>query len=201
MVEDSGKKWYDYYMSLCVKETMAVTLPNILTTVRLALVPVFSALFYSGHPRYALGAYIAACLTDVLDGYLARRMHQVTAFGKLMDPLADKVMQLAMLFCLALNGHLGWWVPAIMAAKEIFMVIGGTMLLKKRNVVVISNWSGKAATVLWVLAVLMVYPWHDSQLIYQIGDWLVYGSIGFSFFAMVNYIKIYVKKQSDVKAH
>jgi len=173
-----------------------VNLPNILTTVRLALVPVFVILFYSGHPRYALAAYMTACLTDVLDGYLARRMDQVTAFGKLMDPLADKVMQLAMLFCLSHKGHLAWWVLAIMAGKEIFMVIGGTMLLKKRNVVVISNWTGKAATVLWVLAILTVYPWHGSDALFRIGDVLVYASICLSLFALVNYILIYVKRSA-----
>ena len=54
--------------------------------------------------------YVVACVTDAVDGYLARRLNQVTAFGKLMDPLADKLMQLSMMLCLASTGYLPWWV-------------------------------------------------------------------------------------------
>ncbi|MGN0764705.1 MAG: CDP-alcohol phosphatidyltransferase family protein, partial [Aristaeellaceae bacterium] len=62
--------------------------PNVLTMLRLALIPVFVAVFAAGHDKLALLTFVIASLTDLLDGYLARKNHQITAFGKLMDPLA-----------------------------------------------------------------------------------------------------------------
>lgn len=178
-----------------------MNIPNLLTVIRMVLVPVFVGLYYGGSPAGALFVYLLACVTDALDGYIARRFNQVTAFGKLMDPLADKLMQLSMLFCLASTGYLPWWALAIMAAKEITMVFGGTFLLKKRNVVVMANWAGKAATVMMIVAIVMIFPWHSIDVLRSTGHVMLDIAIGFSIFAMVNYIMIYVKKKSGVKPH
>ena len=121
-----------------------LNIPNVLTLVRVILVPVFIALYCCGQTGLAFAAYVAASLTDAVDGRLARRLNQVTDFGKLMDPLADKLMQMSMMFCLAGTGYLPWWVLFVLLAKEAVMVAGGALLLK-RDVVVMSNWSGKAA--------------------------------------------------------
>ena len=112
-----------------IRQDKILNVPNILTMVRILLLPVVVWRFLVGDSTGALLAYLAAMLTDAVDGYLARRWNEVTAFGKLMDPLADKLLQLTMMGCLTLTGYIHWWVLAVMAAKEIFMVIGGTMLL------------------------------------------------------------------------
>ena len=122
------------------------TIPNILTLIRMALVPVFIALYFCGMPIWAFCAYLTASLTDFLDGYLARRLNQITSFGKLMDPAADKLMQLSMLFCLTYTKHLPVWALAVLLGKELIMISAGWYLLKKRNVVVRANWSGKYMT-------------------------------------------------------
>ena len=81
------------------------TIPNVLTLIRLILVPVYWVLMLGYHLDYwALGAFLLASATDMLDGFLARRMQGITDFGKLMDPLADKLMVLSVLFTLLIRG-------------------------------------------------------------------------------------------------
>ena len=170
-----------------------LNIPNILTLIRIVLIPAFIALYYGGQTALAFAVYIAACLTDAADGYLARKMNQISSFGKLMDPLADKLMQLSMIFCLASTGYVPWWVLCVLLAKEIVMVTGGTLLLKKRDVVVMSNWFGKTATVLLILAIAAIFPWHGIEIVSRIGRVLLYIGLGISLFSMVNYALIYVK--------
>ena len=178
-----------------------LNIPNVLTIIRIVLIPVFIALYYRGRPVLAFAVYVAACLTDAADGYLARKLNQVTPFGKLMDPLADKLMQLSMMLCLASTGHMPWWVLIVLLTKEIVMVTGGTLLLKKRDVVVMSNWSGKAATVLLILAIVAIFPWHGVEAVYRVGHVLLYVGLAVSLFSMVNYGLIYVKNGNARKAH
>ena len=73
--------------------------PNVLTMIRIALIPVFVVLYVNGQQKAALAVFLAASFTDYLDGYLARKLNQITAFGKLMDPLADKIMVLTAFLC------------------------------------------------------------------------------------------------------
>jgi len=178
-----------------------LNIPNILTILRIVLIPVFIALYYSGLTIPAFAVYVTACATDAVDGYLARRLNQVTSFGKLMDPLADKLMQLSMMLCLASTGDLPWWALCVLLAKEIVMVIGGTLLFKRRDVVVMSNWSGKLATVLLILAILAIFPWHGVETLTRVGHGLLYAGLAVSLFSMVNYGLIYVKNGNGPKAH
>ena len=177
-----------------------LNIPNILTIIRMALIPVFITLYYNGLTTLAFAVYVAACVTDAVDGYLARRLNQVTAFGKLMDPLADKLMQLSMMLCLASTGYMPLWVLLVLLGKEIVMVTGGTLLFK-RDVVVMSNWSGKVATVLLILAIVAVFPWHGVEAVTQLGHILLYVGLAMSLFSMVNYGLIYVKNGNSRKAH
>ncbi|MBO4886236.1 MAG: CDP-diacylglycerol--glycerol-3-phosphate 3-phosphatidyltransferase [Clostridia bacterium] len=170
-----------------------LNIPNVLTIIRIILIPIFIALFCHGQTAPAFAVYAAACVTDAADGYLARRLNQVTAFGKLMDPLADKLMQLSMMLCLAVTGYLPWWVVIVLLAKETVMVTGGTLLFKKRDTVVMSNWSGKVATALLMLAIAAIFPWHGVEAVSRIGHALLYAGLGMSLFSMVYYGLIYVK--------
>ena len=117
------------------------TIPNVLTMIRLILVPVFVVLFLKGHKMASLGVFIAASLTDMLDGYLARKLNQITDFGKLFDPLADKLMVLSAMVCQGIVGVFPWSAIIIVACKELFMVTGGLLMLKN-DVVVYSNYIG-----------------------------------------------------------
>ncbi len=179
-----------------------MNLPNILTLLRMGLIPVFAALYYCGMQPLALVVYLLAGATDILDGYLARKWNQITSFGKLMDPLADKLMTLTMIFCLTDTGYLPVWVLAVLIAKELMMVIGSLALLKGlkgQKIVVMANWAGKAATAMLIAAVALVFPWHSWEAVRTVGRVLMYFAVGFSLFAMGNYAWVYVKKLTEKK--
>ena len=136
--------------------------PNVLTMIRLILIPVFVVLFFSGHRIAALAVFIAASLTDMLDGMLARTLNQITDFGKLFDPLADKLMVLTAMVCQAVAGVFPWIAIIIVACKELMMVLGGVFMLKK-GIVVYSNLWGKAAQVCFIAALVLAF-FHDQFL-------------------------------------
>lgn len=130
--------------------------PNVLTMLRLALIPVFVALFATGHDKLALLVFLIASFTDFLDGYLARRNNQITAFGKLMDPLADKVMVVTALICQGIVGVFPWSAIVIVLLKELIMVLGGMVMLKN-DVVVYSNLLGKTAQCFFIAALVLSF--------------------------------------------
>ena len=129
-------------------------IPNALTMARLVMIPVFAVLYFTGRPIAALAVFCAASLTDLLDGFLARRLNQITDFGKLFDPLADQLMVLTALVCHTVSGVFPWPAVAVVAAKELLMVAGGALLLK-RDVVVYANLWGKAATCAFIAALIL----------------------------------------------
>ena len=136
------------------------TIPNVLTMIRLILIPVFVVLFFSGLRKAALAVFVAASLTDMLDGYLARKLNQITDFGKLFDPLADKLMVLTAMVCQAIAGVFPWAAVIIVACKELYMVLGGMFMLK-RGIVVYSNLIGKAAQVCFIASLVLAF-FHDD---------------------------------------
>ena len=95
------------------------TIPNVLTMIRLLLIPVFVILYMNGHPKGALAVFAVASLTDLLDGFLARKLNQISNFGKLFDPLADKLMVLTALICQGVGGVIPWAAILIIAGKEL----------------------------------------------------------------------------------
>ena len=137
------------------------TIPNVLTIIRMLLIPVFVVLFFHEEEiRWgSLCVFCAASLTDMLDGYLARKLNQITDFGKLFDPLADKLMVLTAMVCQTFWGPLPLVAVLIVALKELVMVFGGMFMLS-RNVVVYSNYYGKAAQVGFIAALILSF-FHD----------------------------------------
>ena len=133
--------------------------PNVLTMIRMLLIPVYWVLFMQEERQFryiALGVFIVASLTDILDGYIARKYNLVTNFGKLMDPLADKLMVLSVMLSLAVKGLAPWPALAILLAKEAIMVLGG-LILYKMDVVVYAIKIGKYAQALVVTALLSCF--------------------------------------------
>ena len=134
-------------------------LPNALTLLRMLLIPVYVWLFSRGQRYAALGVFVGACLTDLLDGYLARRNHQVTSFGKLMDPLADKLMVITVMFSMVLSGVAPWPAITILIVKECYMVLGGLILLR-HGLVVYSFMIGKVAHCMFIASLVLMF-FHD----------------------------------------
>ena len=145
------------------------TIPNVLTILRMILIPVFVVLFFRGHKIASLAVFIAASLTDMLDGYLARKLNQITDFGKLFDPLADKLMVLTAMICQTFWGPLPLIAVIIVAAKELMMVLGGVFMLS-RDVVVYSNYFGKSAQVGFIASLILSF-FHDRFLAGNIVLW------------------------------
>ena len=94
---------------------MLKTTANKITLLRIVLIPVFLLLCYTGHTNWAFVVYIIACLSDFADGYIARHYHQITDWGKFMDPLADKMLVLsAMCFFVECHTMPGWVVAVVL---------------------------------------------------------------------------------------
>ena len=131
-------------------------LPNILSGIRLVLVGVFVMLFRAGSYLPALCVFVFAFFTDVLDGQIARANGWVSNVGKLLDPLADKLMTLAALVCIYLGRQKPMYLVLflLMALKELLMVIGGVFMAKRR-VVAMADWPGKLATGLFAVGVML----------------------------------------------
>lgn len=138
--------------------------PNVLTTLRFLLVPVYIALFALGKKYQALTIFLLASFTDLLDGRIARRYNLITDFGKLMDPLADKVMVLTAMISMAIGNEaippvIPWLAVVILLVKEGVMVWGGIKLYRK-GIVAYSSMIGKAAQCVFIASLVAVY-FHD----------------------------------------
>lgn len=133
-----------------------MNIPNILTLIRLALVPLFGYLMLTQQYKLAVLVFLLGGATDILDGYIARKYDMITPWGKVADPLADKLMQLTAIIVLTFQDKIPLIFLIIVMAKEIFLVIGGIFLYKKDNYVVSANWYGKVGTVIFYLAIVMI---------------------------------------------
>ncbi len=125
-----------------------MNVPNLLSLIRLFLIPVFIAVFFSGDPNagyIAAAIFLVAFMTDVADGYIARKYNLVTKLGRILDPLADKLMKAAAVVCLTIRGDIPLWIILVLLAKELVMLSGGAVMLKKLRDVPASNWLGKCA--------------------------------------------------------
>lgn len=125
-----------------------MTTANKLTILRVIFIPVFLVLLYLGFPgsRWAaLAVFIAASLTDALDGYIARHYNQITDFGKFMDPLADKMLVMAAMCYFVEAGEMYGWVLALVLLRE-FAVSGMRLVAAEQGRVIAAGWSGKVKT-------------------------------------------------------
>ncbi len=105
-----------------------ITLPNLLSMLRLALVPVFLVVLVRGEDAWALLVLMVASLTDFLDGYLARRFGQITRLGQLLDPAADRLYIFAALLGLAWRDLVPWWIVLVIVGRDVFLLGLGVIL-------------------------------------------------------------------------
>lgn len=133
-----------------------LTIPNLMSAARILLVPFFAAFYLRGHVAAAAAALVLSGLTDMLDGWAARRFDQVTELGKMLDPFADKLTQGVVALCIALR------FPAIrpflllFIVKELLMLCCAAVLLKKHKRPCAAKWYGKVATVMFYASVAAI---------------------------------------------
>ena len=150
-----------------------LNIPNVLTLIRILLIPVYIVLFAKGMKYPALIVFVTACVTDLFDGLLARKLNQITDLGKLMDPVADKVMVLTAMFSMAIGNAfiapvIPWSAVVILLCKEGCMMLGGFLLLRRKNIVVYSYMIGKVAHCLFIGALVLTF-FHDWFLQHCVG--------------------------------
>ena len=132
---------------------MLKNVPNALTIVRFILIPIILYFIFTGNYLLGFVFFTISGLTDILDGTIARKFNLISNFGKLMDPLADKLTQISVLASLVIKDIIPIWILIIVMAKELIMIIGASFLYGK-DVVVYSKWFGKLATVLFYIAIV-----------------------------------------------
>lgn len=128
-----------------------MNIPNLLSICRLILVPCFAVVYLSSMKYSGIIAgliFVVAALTDVVDGHLARKWKQVTKFGRIIDPLADKLLQVTALACLTLRGVMSPVLLIIFLTKEALMLAGAMFMVNRLDDVMPSNWYGKAVSFL-----------------------------------------------------
>lgn len=118
-------------------------IPNIITCIRLCLIPVFCYFLWNNNDLVAGIVFIIAALSDVVDGYLARKLNAISNFGKLADPFADKIMQISAIILLFLLGRLKVWIMIVLFAKDLILMLGGLLYKLIYNITVSSRWFGK----------------------------------------------------------
>ncbi len=165
--------------------------PNTLTIIRFLLIPLIILYIFTGNYILAFIFFTISGLTDIADGFIARKFNLVSNFGKLMDPLADKLTQIATLASLVINNIIPIWILLIVLLKEFIMIVGASFLYGK-DVVVYSKWYGKLATVLFYLAIVVSLLFKQFEFS---GMWknLDFGLYCLALFATVFSLIMYVK--------
>lgn len=141
------------------KEIM--TIPNMLSLFRLILIPVYVVIYQKARNEtdyyIAAGILAVSCLTDLIDGKIARHFNMISTVGKILDPLADKATQFALILCLALKHPVLWYLVTLFVIKEGFQLIAGGINLKKGKMLKGALISGKiCTTVLFISLIVMV---------------------------------------------
>lgn len=135
---------------------MEMNLPNKLTILRIALVPICLVLTALKLYLPAAAVFGLACITDTLDGRIARKRNLVTVFGKFADPIADKVLTLTTMILLASMGRMGVWLPVLVSVREL-LVDGLRLVAVQQGTVVPAAMSGKIKTILQMIAILACF--------------------------------------------
>ena len=164
----------------------SLNLANTLTLLRILLVPVVVVALLDETPNgdaIAAGVFALAALTDGLDGWIARNRGEITTFGKLMDPLADKLLVTAALVSLVSLGRLEAWVAMVIIARE-FAVTGLRAVAAERGVVIQASWLGKVKTILQIAAIIALIAVDPTPLGVDI---LVYVAVAATVISGVDY--------------
>lgn len=151
-----------------------LTIPNLLSLFRLILIPVYVFVYLKATDPLdyyiAAGILAVSCLTDLIDGKIARHFNMISHVGKILDPLADKATQFTLIICLAMTHPVLWYLVGLFVVKESFQLIAGSINLRKGKMLKGALLSGKiCTTVLFISLILMVMiPTLTEQTIFII---------------------------------
>lgn len=175
-----------------------LTIPNILSLFRLVLIPIYVTIYLGARSNvdYYLAAGILAvsCLTDLIDGKIARHFNMISTVGKILDPLADKATQFTLIICLTLKYTILWYLIILFIVKESFQLIAGGLSLRKGKMLKGALMSGKICTaVLFIsLIVMVMIPNLNNTVVH----WIVVADLIFMLISFGNYLFTYFKRDN-----
>ena len=170
-----------------------LTIPNLLSLFRLVLIPVYVLIYLNAEDAtdYYLAAGILAvsCLTDMVDGQIARHFNMISSIGKILDPLADKATQFTLIICLTIKYNVLWYLVARFVIKESFQLIAGGINLRKGKMLKGALISGKVCTTVLFLSLIIMVMLPDLSENFITG--IVIVNAIFMMIAFVNYVIAY----------
>lgn len=178
------------------------TIPNLLSLFRLVLIPVYIVIYLNAKETvdyFLAGAILAvSCLTDLIDGKIARQFNMISTIGKILDPLADKATQFSLILCLALKYPILWYMVALFVVKESFQLIAGGINLRKGKMLKGALLTGKiCTTVLFVSLIIMVLIPNLGEIAVNI---ITVVDIVFMVISFADYVMAYFKNDSKFQS-
>ncbi len=176
-----------------------LNIPNMLSVIRILLIPVFIVFYMKADSEhyeyyaYAASALVASGLSDLFDGVIARKFNQITELGKILDPIADKLTQLAVVICVAIKLNNSVLSLALMGfvVKEVLMLAGGFIILRKKIAMQASKWYGKIATAVFyvVMAAIALFESIPTEIAFV----MILVALMFMLVAFVGYINDFIR--------
>lgn len=183
------------------------TIPNALSVLRILLIPVFAYLFIQDHVIAAVIVMAVAAFTDLLDGKIARKLNQVTNLGKMLDPIADKLSQIAIVIILLVKyeGPIRYLLGFFIVKELLMLVAGGILLSKGKRPVAAEIWGKLATTVFYVAMISVIAFGKEGALVelckFQLPDvvtWILVGASAlFTLIALLSYVPGYIKAMKE----
>lgn len=172
------------------------TIPNMLSVFRLLLVPVYITIYLNATEDshyYIAGAILAvSCLTDMIDGKIARKFNMYSVLGQLLDPIADKVTQFALILCLALRYPMLWVLISLFVVKEVYQFIAMAVAARKGKMLRGALMSGKICTTILFVTLIALMVFHEIPE--NIVNIIVYVDIAVLAIAFIDYVLVYFRK-------
>ena len=174
------------------------TIPNILSLFRLLLIPLYVSIYLNAKQAadyYLAGAILAvSCLTDLVDGQIARRFNMISTVGKVLDPFADKVTQFTLVVCFAVRHPVLWTLVVLIVIKELFQLIAGIRNYKKGRILKGAQFTGKICTTILFISLIVLLIMPDIPESYV--RWITLIDGIFLLIAFVDYIVVYRRKDA-----
>lgn len=176
-----------------------MNVPNSLTLLRIFLVPVFVVVLVLNIPHGDLLAaiiFVAAALTDSLDGYLARKYKQITKLGIILDPIADKLLITAALICLVELGRLPGWIAIVILGRE-FAVSGLRSFKAEEGIIIPASKLGKFKTISQITAVIIIILENVIPPLHIVGIWAIYIALAITVISGIDYFLKFSLSEKD----
>lgn len=209
---DNNKTKKEFETETSQLGSRVLTVPNILSFIRIILINPFVIFFLDEDYLSAAGIVTLSGLTDCVDGFIARRFHQESELGKLLDPLADKLTLVAVGICLIVVEPIVLPVMIVLIIKDLAMIIGGSIVVKKGVLVPKSKWYGKLGTILFYITVTFIvltkitHTMNNALYIlpadtaHNISLCLMILTVAVMIYSLVRYAMIFVQIMRKIKA-